>query len=250
MVQQWEALITASTFSLINGGLAGTIWVYLAVLLCFSTVVASLADLASMAPTTAGQYAWVSEFSPRSCQRFLSYVVGWLSVIGWQSGVAVTAYTSAGLILEMAAVNNPPYVPTLWHQTLATIAVVMVAFFCNTIGAKHLPLLEKIVLVVHIVGFLAFLIPLWAVAPKAPASEVFGSFRNFGGWSSIGAACVIGQLSATGSLAGPDSGAHLAEEVHNASLTVPRVMMTTVFLNGILGMGIPNCKNWLRLING
>lgn len=211
-------------------------WVYLAVLLCFSTVVASLADLASMAPTTAGQYAWVSEFSPRSCQRFLSYVVGWLSVIGWQSGVAVTAYTSAGLILEMAALNNPTFSPTLWHQTLATMAVVVFAFLSNTIGAKYLPLIEQVVLVLHILGFLAFLIPLWVVAPKAPASEVFGSFQNFGGWSSIGAACVIGQLSATGSLAGPDSAAHLAEEVHNASLTVPRMMMTTVFVNGLLGM--------------
>lgn len=189
-----------------------------------------------MAPTTAGQYAWVSEFAPRSIQAFLSYTVGWLSVIGWQSGVAVTAYTSAGLILEMAALNSPAYVPTLWHQTLATMAVVVIAFACNTIGARYLPLLENVILVLHVVGFFAFLIPLWVVAPKAPASEVFGSFQNFGGWSSIGAACVIGQLSATGSLGGPDSAAHLAEEVHNASLTVPRMMMATLFLNGTLGM--------------
>ncbi|KAF7197882.1 putative amino-acid permease PB24D3.02c [Pseudocercospora fuligena] len=231
----WEAMITASNFSLINGGLAGTVWVYPGVLLCFSAVVASLADIASMSPTTAGQYAWVSEFAPSKYQKVLSYTVGWLSVVGWQSGIAVTAYTTGCLILEMAALNHQSYAPALWQQTLMTIAVVCFAFLCNTLGARYLPLLEQVILAFHVLGFFAMLIPLWVVAPKAPASEVFGSFSNFGGWSSTGAACVIGMLSAAGSLGGPDSAAHLAEEVQDASLTVPRVMMTTVFFNGILG---------------
>jgi hypothetical protein len=30
----------------------------------------------SRAPTSGGQYHWVSEFAPPSCQRFLSYIVG------------------------------------------------------------------------------------------------------------------------------------------------------------------------------
>ena len=115
------------------------------------------------------------------------------------------------------------------------IAVAFCVSMINIFGAKQLPLFEGIILFVHVVGFFAILIPLWVVAPKAPASEVFGSFSNFGGWPSVGAACVIGQLTATGSLGGADSAAHLAEEVKNASYVVPRVMMTTILLNGALG---------------
>lgn len=59
------------------------------------------------------------------------------------------------------------------------------------------------------------MIPLWVVAPKVPAREVFGmeGFANYGGWSSVGAACVIGQLAAGGALLGADSAAHMSEEV-------------------------------------
>lgn len=115
------------------------------------------------------------------------------------------------------------------------MAVVVFSMFFNTIGAKHLPLFESIILFLHVFGFFAILIPLWVLAPKAPAKVVFTEFSNFGGWSSVGAACIIGQLTATGSLGGSDSPAHLAEEVRKASTVVPRMMITTIILNGVLG---------------
>lgn len=39
-------------------------------------VVASMAEMASICPTSGGQYHWVSEFAPPSAQRFLSYITG------------------------------------------------------------------------------------------------------------------------------------------------------------------------------
>jgi len=35
-----------------------------------------MVEMASMAPTAGGQYHWVSEFSPKSAQRLLSYIPG------------------------------------------------------------------------------------------------------------------------------------------------------------------------------
>lgn len=55
----------------------------------------SLAEMASMAPTAGGQYHWISEFAPRNAQRLLSYVVGWLVVLGWQVGLASVCYLTA-----------------------------------------------------------------------------------------------------------------------------------------------------------
>lgn len=78
------------------------------------------------------------------------------------------------------------------------MAVVCFSVLFNTVGAKHLPLFESVILFLHIFGFFAILIPLWVLAPKAPAKEVFTSFSNYGGWSSVGAACIVGQLTATG----------------------------------------------------
>lgn len=97
---------------------------------------------------------------------------------------------------------NPSYHPTLWQGTLVTIFVAILAVLVNTLFAKRLPLLEGTILFLHVFGFFAVLTPLWVIAPKIPAREAFTSFSNTGGWPSMGAAVVIGQLTATGSLGG------------------------------------------------
>jgi choline transport protein len=81
-----------------------------------------------------------------------------------------------------------------------TIAVGIFAIAFNSFGAKHLPLFEGVMLAGFVVGFFAICIPLWVLAPKSPASEVFGKFDNFGGWASIGAACIVGQSAASAAL--------------------------------------------------
>ncbi|KAI7472612.1 hypothetical protein KC351_g11564 [Hortaea werneckii] len=115
------------------------------------------------------------------------------------------------------------------------MGVTLLSVFFNTLGARHLPLFESLILILHIVGFFAVIITLGALAPKAPAEQVFTEFSNFGGWTSIGGACVVGMLTATGSLGGSESP---AQEVRNASVVVPRMMITTIILNGILGLAM------------
>ena len=121
------------------------------------------------------------------------------------------------------------------HETLLTLAVVAIVFFFNVYGATVLPATEGVILITLLVGFFAALVPLWVLAPTVSANEAFGSFADYGGWGSIGAACVIGQLACVGSLTGCDAAAHMSEEVKDASSTVPRMMMGTVTLSGILG---------------
>lgn len=113
------------------------------------------------------------------------------------------------------------------------LAIVAVAF--NAFAAKYLPLFENIILIFDVVGFFAVLIPLWAVAPKVSAHDIFLSFYNGGEWPSVGAACIVGILAPAGAFIGADAAAHLSEEVRDASRTVPRVMLFTVLLNGVLG---------------
>ncbi|GAB7365931.1 hypothetical protein MBLNU230_g7259t1 [Neophaeotheca triangularis] len=232
----WVAMMMTSIFSLINGGTAGTIWVYLASWIMTGFLAASLAELSSMAPTSGGQYHWVSEFAPRNQQKFLSYTVGWLAALGWQAIIATTAYTTATLTLQLIALNNPSYTPQPWQETLLMIAVALFATFFNTYGAKKLPLLEGLVLVFHVFGWFAIIIPLWVLAPKASATQVFTEFSNNGGWNSIGTACFVGTVSATASFAGSDAAVHLAEECKDASRAVPRMIMGTVLFNGAMGL--------------
>ncbi|WPH04602.1 GABA-specific permease [Acrodontium crateriforme] len=235
LLTTWMSILSASTFSLINGGRAGTIWTFLATWICTIPVVASLAEMASMAPTAGGQYHWVSEFAPPTIQKPLSYLSGWLAALGWQTFVAGSGYATAVKLISLVSIANPDYHHETWHNTLLTIAVGIFAILFNTFGAKHLPFLEGCVLFLYFAGFIAVVVPLWSFPQRATAHEVFTDFSNLGGWSSIGAAVVLGQTATASALIGLDSAAHMAEEVKNAAKNVPRMMMLSIGINGALG---------------
>ncbi|KAK5161468.1 hypothetical protein LTS14_001264 [Recurvomyces mirabilis] len=233
--------------------LKGTIWMFLATWILTIPVVASMAEMASMVPTAGGQYHWarflnpqahrsaplttskVSEFAPPSMQKFLSSISGWLSALGWQAFIASAAFQSAATILTVAAMNFPSYTPQVWQITLLTMGVGVFAISVNAFGAKRLPLFEGAILFFYIIGFFVICIPLWVLAPKAPLSAVFGDFENYGGWSSLGGGVIVGQMAASAAFIGVDSAVHMSEEVKDASITVPRMMMGTILLNGVTG---------------
>lgn len=92
--------------------------------------------------------------------------LGWLCVLGWQAGVAGQSFTVASQVQGLIVLNKSDYIPEAWHAVLLTFATVSVAVIFNTLLAKKLPLVEGLVLVLHVGGFFAILIPLWFVTPR------------------------------------------------------------------------------------
>ena len=56
----WEFVLVSLSVGLANGGFAGLFWCFITTVLCYGTVVASLAEMESMAPTAGGQYRKLS----------------------------------------------------------------------------------------------------------------------------------------------------------------------------------------------
>lgn len=52
----WEFVLVSLSVGFSNGGYAGLFWCFITTTVAYSTVVASLAEMASMAPTSGGQY--------------------------------------------------------------------------------------------------------------------------------------------------------------------------------------------------
>lgn len=148
-----------------------------------------------MAPTSGGQYHWVSEFAPASCQKFLSYSAGWMSTLGWLASVASSVFVCSALIESLIEINDEEYVFTNWQYTLLSISFLVITIFFNTWGAKALPMIETVSLIGHILCFVVTLVTVWAMAPRNSAKEVFTSFVDNGGWGNIGTACLVSQVS-------------------------------------------------------
>ncbi|EXJ63331.1 uncharacterized protein A1O5_11652 [Cladophialophora psammophila CBS 110553] len=235
LMNTWQALLGTIAFGLGNGGTAGLIYLYIVVVIFFTLVNISMAEMASMAPTAGGQYHWISEFAPRSQQRLLSFIVGWLCTLGWQSGVAIGCFLAATEIQGLIVLNNDSYVYERWHGTLLTIAIVLFIAFFNTFLAKHLPLVEGMVLCLHIGGFICILVPLWVLGPRGNSHEIWTVFQDGGGWGSTGLATLVGIITPATAFLGADAAVHMAEELRNASKTLPRVMLWTSIVNGALG---------------
>jgi choline transport protein len=179
------------------------------------------------APTAGGQYHWVSEFAPRTIQKPLSYIVGmlsrkpktacmrsqlckgWLCATGWQVFLASVAFIVGTIIQGLIVLNNEKYEYQAWHGTLLAIAVISFSIIFNTLLATRLPLVEGIVLVIHVTGLFAIIIPLWVLSPRGNAYDVLLTFTNNGGWPSTGLSAMIGLASPFSSLLGYDCSVHM-----------------------------------------
>jgi len=183
LMASWEVALGVATIGLLDGGTAGLIWMFFVCWWGFMAVNTSMAEMASMAPTSGGQYHWVSEFAPPQYQKFLSYLIGWLCMLAWQVAAVATAYQPALMIQGLLVLNYPDsYVFQRWHGSLLIMAVSGLAAIINTIFAKHLHQIEGFVLAVHLLGYLCILIPLWVLGPIGEPTAVFTEFSSFLGW--------------------------------------------------------------------
>ncbi|KAH9908357.1 amino acid/polyamine transporter I [Xylariomycetidae sp. FL2044] len=233
----WEGMLIVSTSSLINGGPAGVIWGFLIVWIGTLSVFSVISELASMAPTSAGQYHWVAMLSPRSSRKFLSYLTGWVTIVGWQAVTASAAYLIGTLLQGVVILCKPDYIPKPWQSMLFLWAVLLFSVFINTVASRTLAHFEGAILILHIFGFIAIIVPLVYLAPHSD-NTIFTTFVNGGGWSTQGLSFMIGLPATVYSIVGADSAIHMAEEIQNASTVVPRSVLISIVLNGSLGFAM------------
>jgi hypothetical protein len=80
-----------------NGGSAGLITSFFLSWFGFLAVMTSMAELASMAPTSAGQYHWVYMLAPRSMRKLLSYLTGTFCILA-DSATKLTLETDCRMV--------------------------------------------------------------------------------------------------------------------------------------------------------
>ncbi|PYH89328.1 amino acid transporter [Aspergillus ellipticus CBS 707.79] len=238
MMCTWEAVLTANPAAMVDGGPVMPVYGYIFCWVGALVTAASLAEMASMVPTSSGQYHWVAMLAPKGHSVFLSWVTGWVDLIGWWANTASGVYFSATVLQGLLVLNYPDYVFERYQGTLLMWAALILCVMINSIGAKLLPKIEGLILILHTAGFVAILIPLVYLAPHKSPDFVFGSFINSSGWSNAGLTWLIGLMGTNLPFIGYDGPCHMAEEVVNASVIVPWCMIATIMLNGVLGFAM------------
>jgi len=78
---------------------------------------------------------------------------GYLVALGWQLGIAATAFLAGTILQGLVVLNYPTYSPTRWQGTLIVCAVVLFSVVFNISLARWLPIVEGVLLVIYFIGF-------------------------------------------------------------------------------------------------
>ncbi|KAL8832664.1 MAG: hypothetical protein Q9191_000117 [Dirinaria sp. TL-2023a] len=149
---------------------------------------------------------------------------------GWQAVTASVAYLTATQIQGLVVLTHPTFVPKPWQTMLLFWAVLFSAVFINCFTNQALARLERGILILHLAGFVAVLVPLVCLGPHGDGS-VFTTFLNEGAWPTQPLSFFVGLPAAVFSLV-------MSEEIQRASIIVPRTIILSTLINGLLGFGM------------
>ncbi|KAK7416196.1 hypothetical protein QQX98_005393 [Neonectria punicea] len=226
ILNSWTALAASLSLALPSGGPISIIWGLVTAGICNLSLAASLAEFLSAYPTAGGQYHWVAMIAPQPLKASLSWVTGWINLAGWVSLVATNCSLASTLVINIISLQNPGYQFQRWHQFLIYLGIAFIAFVVNTFLHSLLPRINGLALIWSVAGFFIISITLLACAAPdyATADYDFATFINTTGWPD-GIAWLLGLLQGGLGLTGFDAVAHMIEEIPNAAVEGPKIML-------------------------
>jgi choline transport protein len=169
--------------------------------------------------------------APPSLKRGISWVTGWINLTGWVALVATNSSLASTLIINMISIYTVDYNFKRWHQFLIYLGMTATSFAVNAYMQSLLPKVNAVALTWSLVGFLVVAITILAcAAPDYATGEfVFAHWINETGWPD-GIAWLLGLLQGGLGLTGFDAVAHMIEEIPNAAVEGPRIMIGCVLI--------------------
>ena len=221
-----------------NGGPQTLVWGIVIVVVGALTQALSMAELASIQPIAGAQYHWTHFLAPESHKRFITWMQGWVTWFAWVSALAGSTSSQANILLGLVSTNHPSYEFRPWHLTLLIIAQLATVGLMNMYAFRAIPWLELLAGILHVVLWAIFVIVLVALAPRNQSDFVFLERSSNSGWGNGFVSWNLGLLVPAWGFIGFDGVVHMSEEVRKAKKAVPRAMIWTILLNGVLAYGI------------
>ncbi|KAL4779448.1 amino acid/polyamine transporter I [Aspergillus varians] len=240
LLASWETTGGGLLAGLYNGGPAAIVYGLIISITGNLAIALSLAELASVHPTAGAQYHWTYILAP-CFPRFFSFCQGEFMddavVFSWSALVCIAPFFIGTQIEGMIKLAHPDYEVHGWRSTLLMWAVSVIPIIVNVFARRILAVVEIAAGIMHIV-FMPIIIGLISHAPRNSHTFVWDTFiSGLSGWDNPGVVFSIGLLGVITPLSGIDGIIHMAEEVKNAKVTIPRSMVWGTVINGVMAFG-------------
>ncbi|KAF3350097.1 Choline transport protein like [Verticillium longisporum] len=222
----WPAIGGSILVAIFNGGPPGVLYEFLAVSVCYWTVAASIAELASAIPSSAGVYHWASVTPGRRWGRGIGFFAGWWNYLAWVVGLASMSSIFGNTVVQMYALNHPDVVVQPWHVFVAYLLSTWLACAAVCSANKAQPALDKFGIFAILGGFFITVVVVAVMPgrggrpPHATSSFVWKEWSADIGYPD-GFVFLAGMLNGAYSVGAVDATTHLAEEIALPHRNVP-----------------------------
>ncbi|KAF8997830.1 amino acid transporter [Cyathus striatus] len=237
-----SAVSTVFYFPLVTAGHVGMVWGWLIPCFFVLCVAASLAELTSSMPTSAGLYYFAAKLAPPKYAALVSWITGWANVTGQIALVCSIDFTCAQMITTAISVGSDARVNLGPGPTYGIFLALLFshAVVCSS-GSQFLARLALLYGMINgesqisttIVAAISLLVV--SKSKRVPAKDAFTLLENNTGWSNNGWAFLLSFTAPMWTLTGYDAAAHISEETANASYTAPVAILSGVLATEILG---------------
>ncbi|MDX6230318.1 MAG: hypothetical protein QOI76_3708 [Frankiales bacterium] len=230
--------VTTYYLGMVAGGPRVIIWGWLFVGGMCCLVGAAMAEVCSSYPTAGGLYYWAAKLAPEGKAPIWSWFTGWFNLLGQ---VAVTASIDFGLAtffgFFLSLVSG--FSPTPRSLFLIYTIILVLHGLINTLGVNVVAKINNISVWWHLIGVLVVVGVLFIVPDHHQSfSDVFTKYYNGTGWGFGGNfiwVALVGMMLAQYTITGFDASAHMTEETHDAAVSGPRGIMTSIWVSVVAG---------------
>lgn len=147
----FSTVTTTFIYPLEAGGSASAVWCWLISGLGCMCIACSVAELVSAYPTSGGLYYTIQHLAPAEWVPSLSWVTGWLNLLGQIAGVASSEYGGAQILLAAVSMGSGfnadlggfNYSPTQGHVIGVMAALTVVTGIVNSASTYWLEKMTK-----------------------------------------------------------------------------------------------------------
>ncbi|KAF2161356.1 hypothetical protein M409DRAFT_59074 [Zasmidium cellare ATCC 36951] len=238
----FSTIATTFVYPLEAGGSASAVWCWLISGAGCMCIACAVSELVSAYPTCGGLYYTISRLIPERWVAPVSWVDGWLNVLGQIAGIASSEWGAAALLLAAVSIATDfTYTPTVGQNVGVMAGLTVITGLVNSLSTYWMEKMTKSYVIFHVLVLVSCAVALLAMAqpsngtPKHSAKYVFTDIHNVSGWTPDGWSFLFGFLSVSWTMTDYDATAHITEEIRNPEIKAPWAISMAMLFTYVAG---------------
>ncbi|KAG9232047.1 amino acid/polyamine transporter I [Amylocarpus encephaloides] len=233
----FSTIMTTFSYPLAAGGSAAAVWCWLISGAGCMALALSVAELVSAYPTSGGLYFTISRLAPKEWVASLSWVTGWINLLGQVAGVASSEYGAAAMLLAAVSIGSDFEYEITVNTTIGVMAALTVLTgLVNSMSTYWMEKMTKAYVIFHVLVLVSCSIALLVMTDnKHDAKYVFTNVESASGWNPTGFSFLFGFLSVSWTMTDYDATAHITEEISEPEVKAPWAISMAMLFTYVAG---------------